>query len=509
MVAGAPEVMKAAFTKEVDFFAQRGIEYLDPALTFAEMHAHARSACSRRWGPRLGITEDESDHAHREAHEGARRSSSDDLQEKGRAILETVEAENRVAILDGRPARTTPIPGLNHGIPEEFQVLGYPILSRALASRKDTEYLARYFKDEVARGQHPSRHQRRVARELLGQQRAEGVGGEVRRAPPERRACSISRASSAATTRRPTASIDSIVDASATPYAALHDIDANKPGGSIKIRVKTYAHTLKLHEERARGRGQARRPSSRVSARHEAPRAARSCKQAQLERAPDHDPALDAQIEELGDEARGVRRARSAPPEPAKGLVQLKKKTQDGDVVDASVAALRRASGAPRTRADPGCRNDETRQSDDRTRATHADRSDLQASEAEPARASSDVDIEAELARVRRGASASASGIEEDARAVGRQHARARRSTKRARARHAAHRRPHARRRTSSSRARCAGIGYNVQHIDVPRQRRRCSLGKEFGNRGQCNPTYFTVGNLVKHLMRPARQARA
>ncbi len=35
-----------------------------------------------------------------------------------------------------------------------------------------------------------------------------------------------------------------------TPYAALHDIDANKPGGSIKIRVKTYAHSLKLHEER-------------------------------------------------------------------------------------------------------------------------------------------------------------------------------------------------------------------------------------------------------------------
>lgn len=25
-------------------------------------------------------------------------------------------------------------------------------------------------------------------------------------------------------------------------------------------------------------------------------------------------------------------------------------------------------------------------------------------------------------------------------------------------------------------------------------------LGREFGNRGQCNPTYFTVGNLVKHL---------
>ncbi len=25
-------------------------------------------------------------------------------------------------------------------------------------------------------------------------------------------------------------------------------------------------------------------------------------------------------------------------------------------------------------------------------------------------------------------------------------------------------------------------------------------LGKEFGNNGQCNPTYFTVGNLVQYL---------
>jgi hypothetical protein len=49
--------------------------------------------------------------------------------------------------------------------------------------------------------------------------------------------------------------IDSIISASATPYSALHDIDANKPGGSIKIRVKTYAHSLKLHEERLEDTG--------------------------------------------------------------------------------------------------------------------------------------------------------------------------------------------------------------------------------------------------------------
>ena len=35
--------------------------------------------------------------------------------------------------------------------------------------------------------------------------------------------------------------------------------------------------------------------------------------------------------------------------------------------------------------------------------------------------------------------------------------------------------------------------------------------GKEFGNRGQCNPTYFTVGNLVKYLvhLRDARACRS
>ena len=45
------------------------------------------------------------------------------------------------------------------------------------------------------------------------------------------------------------------------------------------------------------------------------------------------------------------------------------------------------------------------------------------------------------------------------------------------------------------------GLGYNVQMLDVPDQRRRFQAGKEFGNRGQCNPTYFTVGNLVKYLI--------
>ncbi len=43
------------------------------------------------------------------------------------------------------------------------------------------------------------------------------------------------------------------------------------------------------------------------------------------------------------------------------------------------------------------------------------------------------------------------------------------------------------------------GVGYNVQALDCP-DVAALQFGKEFGNRGQCNPTYFTVGNLVKFL---------
>jgi predicted nucleotide-binding protein (sugar kinase/HSP70/actin superfamily) len=44
------------------------------------------------------------------------------------------------------------------------------------------------------------------------------------------------------------------------------------------------------------------------------------------------------------------------------------------------------------------------------------------------------------------------------------------------------------------------GVGYNVQTLECPTNE-GLQVGKEFGNRGQCNPTYFTVGNLVKYLI--------
>src|SRR5215471_6631660 len=53
--------------------------------------------------------------------------------------------------------------------------------------------------------------------------------------------------------------------------------------------------------------------------------------------------------------------------------------------------------------------------------------------------------------------------------------------------------------------AALTGLGYNVEVVDVP-DNEALRYGKEFGNRGQCNPTYFTVGNLVKFLAERAQR---
>ena len=44
------------------------------------------------------------------------------------------------------------------------------------------------------------------------------------------------------------------------------------------------------------------------------------------------------------------------------------------------------------------------------------------------------------------------------------------------------------------------GCGYHIYSLDEPNNE-SLHYGKEYGNRGQCNPTYFTVGNLIKHLV--------
>src|ERR1700761_3994300 len=51
------------------------------------------------------------------------------------------------------------------------------------------------------------------------------------------------------------------------------------------------------------------------------------------------------------------------------------------------------------------------------------------------------------------------------------------------------------------------GSGYRCENIPTPVVA-DFQAGKEFGNNGQCNPTYFTVGNLVRHLQMLEQQGQ-
>jgi hypothetical protein len=114
------------------------------------------------------------------------------------------------------------------------------------------------------------------------------------------------------------------VQTSATPYAALHDIDANKPGGSIKIRVKTYAHSLKLHEEVLED--SAKKNNVLVHNLDAKRLELMELKRAQMEARQQKDETLDQAIAALAEKVRAYVAPPAAAPDAPKGLVQLKKK---------------------------------------------------------------------------------------------------------------------------------------------------------------------------------------
>jgi activator of 2-hydroxyglutaryl-CoA dehydratase/predicted nucleotide-binding protein (sugar kinase/HSP70/actin superfamily) len=247
VVSGTPKVLRAAFTKEKDFFGNRNIEYLDPAVTMDEPLMMKRQMFEI-WGERLGITEDESDWAVDQAWK-AMVEFDRTMEEKGRQIIDEVVSEDRIALLMiGRPYHNDP--GMNHGILEEFQAMGYPILS-IRSVPKDREFLDKVFADDLDRKFiETPREVTDVWPENYSVNSVQKVWA-AKFAARHPNVAVIDLSSFKCGHDAPTYGlIDSIIAASGSPYQALHDIDANKPAGSIKIRTKTYGHTLMLAQER-------------------------------------------------------------------------------------------------------------------------------------------------------------------------------------------------------------------------------------------------------------------
>jgi predicted nucleotide-binding protein (sugar kinase/HSP70/actin superfamily) len=318
IVAGAPKVMRAAFTKEVDFFAKNAIEYVDAAATLNEPTYFARQMFEA-WGPRLGITEDENDHACREGWK-ALRLFDEEMERRGLELLEKLEEENKVGVLLlGRPYHLDP--GLHHGVPDEYQALGYPILTiRSIP--KDPQWLARWFKEDLEREFIDTPLSvRDVWPENYSTNSVQKVWA-AKFAARHPNVVVLDLSSFKCGHDAPTYGlIDNIVNSSGTPASALHDIDANKPGGSIKIRVKTYAHTLKRFEEELADRAARRSELERRV--EEKRRELLSARRARLQPPPELDAAYKAYLKDESFPLE-IQESDVDPPPPEEAVVVLR-----------------------------------------------------------------------------------------------------------------------------------------------------------------------------------------
>ncbi len=236
-----PFAVKAAFVKETDLFDQFGVKFKNPFLNLHEPELTARQLFDE-FKTVLELTEKENSEAVNEAYI-ALHNFQKNLKQKGREVLEMIEHQNRIGILVlDRPYHNDP--GINHGIPEEFQKLGYPILFQD-SLPTDEDILKRIFKDEDV---HPL-----DISDVWKNSYSENTNKKIWAAKfaarhPNLVVVELSNFRCGHDAPIYTL-IQDILEASRTPYFSFKDIDENKPKGSIKIRIETIAFFLKRYVE--------------------------------------------------------------------------------------------------------------------------------------------------------------------------------------------------------------------------------------------------------------------
>ena len=242
IVAGTPVVMRAAFTKEIDFFARAGIEFVSPAVTLIEPN-YLKKQLFEAWGEHLGATRDEIEFACEQGFEALRLFDTE-MERRGRKVLEMLEAEHRLGILLlGRPYHADP--GLNHDVLDDLQGFGFPILSMRSIPKRGA-WIERIFADA------PGDSSRSVSDILPENFSSSSVqklwAAKFAARHPNIAVLDISSFKCGLDAPLYTLITD-IFNASGTPYCALHDLDANKPAGSLKMRIETFAYSLRRRQE--------------------------------------------------------------------------------------------------------------------------------------------------------------------------------------------------------------------------------------------------------------------
>jgi predicted CoA-substrate-specific enzyme activase len=245
-VIAAPLSAGAAFTGQSDVFAEKGVRYLRPLLNLADRRWLARQL-HQAWAELLGLSEAENQRAVEQGYLAKARWEHE-LRRQARGQLDRLEAERRLGIVMlGRPYHHDP--GLNHGIFEEFQKLGYPVFSQSTLPLDD-DLLDRLFGEEVRAGliRHPldiadvwkhsfsaSTSQKIWAAKFTARH-PHLIGVEI---------SSFKCGHDAPAYQL----IENIIECAGRPFFSFRDIDENRPTGSIRIRIETIDYFLKQYRE--------------------------------------------------------------------------------------------------------------------------------------------------------------------------------------------------------------------------------------------------------------------
>jgi predicted CoA-substrate-specific enzyme activase len=245
--AATPEAVKAAFSRSIDWFTQRNVKYLDPVIDLSDRDVFKFQMFSC-WMTLLDLDWDENscavDIAFRKFQE-----FENNLRRQARRTLDDLEQSGRVGlVMLGRPYHHDP--GLNQGILDELQKLGYPVFSQSLLPL-DQDLLERLFRGQLARGvirdpldisdvwkqsfSASSNHKLWAAKFVS--RHANLISVELSNFKCGHDAF-ISR------------TIEEIVERSGKPHFSFRDLDENRPLASIRIRVETMHYFLKQYQEK-------------------------------------------------------------------------------------------------------------------------------------------------------------------------------------------------------------------------------------------------------------------
>lgn len=230
----------AAFTREKDIFNEFGVRFLNPFLNMDDPKL-LELQLFEYFEDIFGLTKSENTKAVKYAYQ-ALYEFQNTLRKKGKEVLEMLERENRIGIVVlARPYHNDP--GINHGILEEFQKLGYPILSQD-SLPTDEETLKKVFKDDdihpmeisdVWKNSYSENTNRKIWAAKFVARHPNLVALELSNFRCGHDAPIYSL-------------IQEIIEMSGKPYFCFKDIDENKPKGSIKIRIETIAYFLKEYK---------------------------------------------------------------------------------------------------------------------------------------------------------------------------------------------------------------------------------------------------------------------